>query len=399
MARYASSTMVQGPVLWVVLRLMKFHIFLIVLHHFKNWKKTLTTVRVLKAQVKNYKGPHSVQKIAHIKGRYFWDMYGEAWPSAGLIRNVKRECARINSSASDHPGLRNVLFGFTVKCPMQCEHCFEWDNLNIKEKLSFSDVCMIIEKLIAYGVGQIHLAGGEPMMRYEDMISLLKKYSSRAGFWMVTSGYQLTKDRALVLKEAGLTGVCVSIDHHDEHKHNEFRHHIASFAMAQKAALASREAGLVTALSLCVTKEFVSPENLDIYMEMARKLNVSFVQLLEPRAVGHYAGKDVQLSAEHKKVLEQLFLKVNNHPVYKKYPMVIYHEYYKPTLGCRGAGNGTLYIDPLGEVHACPFCRGTAGNLLTASVAECVNKLRLKGCAIPAPLPTIKRMGNSFAAV
>jgi len=274
---------------------------------------------------------------------------------------------------------------------MQCEHCFEWDNLNIRERLSFSDVCSITEKLIAYGVGQIHLGGGEPMMRYSEMLSLLKLYSSHTGFWIVTSGYQLTKERALELKAAGLTGVCVSIDHHDEQKHNEFRHYSNIFKMAREATAVAHEAGLVTALSLCATKEFISSENLDAYMGMAKELHVSFVQLLEPRAVGHYEGKDVHLSADKKLLLEQLFLKMNYNNSYKKYPMVIYHEYYKSTLGCRGGGAGAFYIDPLANVHACPFCRQSAGNLLTDSVAHCVDNLKQKGCAAPAPLPAIKR--------
>ncbi len=385
------SPMVHGIKLKLVTRLIKIHIFFIALFHFKNWRKTMTTVNVLKSRIKKYIGPKYIQRIAQVDGYYYWDMYGAGWPSSLFVRNVIRECERINSTDADHVGMRNVLFGFTVKCPMQCEHCFEWDNLNLKEKLSFEDVCLIIEKLIQYGVGQIHLGGGEPMMRYEDLLSLLKRYRNQVGFWIVTSGYQLTKERAYELKAAGLTGICVSIDHHDEQWHNEFRHHKKIFSMACEAAVAARETGMVTALSLCATREFLTHENLEAYMLMAKRLKVSFVQLLEPRATGHYAGKDVQLSDDHKKMLEQLFLKVSHDPSYSSYPAVIYHEYYKPTLGCRGAGAGAFYIDPLANVHACPFCRKSAGNLLTDSVADCVDKLKINGCASPAPLPPIIR--------
>lgn len=397
MGNRLKSPMVQGVKLNVVPRLIKMHIFLIALFHFKNWSKTLTTVNLLKSRIRQYIGPKSIQRIVQIDGYYYWDMYGAGWPSSLFVRNVIRELVRINSKDTDHVGMRNVLFGFTVKCPMQCEHCFEWDNLNLKEKLSFEDVCVIIEKLIKYGVGQIHLGGGEPMMRYEDLLSLLKRYRNQVGFWIVTSGYQLTKERAYELKAAGLTGVCVSIDHHDEQWHNEFRHHKKLFGMACEAAVASREAGMVTALSLCATREFLTQENLETYMVMAQKLNVGFVQVLEPRAAGHYAGKDVQLSDEQKKILEEMFLKVNHDPAYHQYPTVIYHEYYKSTLGCRGAGAGAFYIDPLANVHACPFCRKAVGNLLTESVAECVDKLRSNGCASPSPLPAIRHKQPALA--
>jgi len=36
-------------------------------------------------------------------------------------------------------------------------------------------------------------------------------------------------------------------------------------------------------------------------------MGVSFIQILEPRAVGHYTGKDVMLDANHEKILEGFF--------------------------------------------------------------------------------------------
>jgi MoaA/NifB/PqqE/SkfB family radical SAM enzyme len=95
--------------------------------------------------------------------------------------------------------------------------------------------------------------------------------------------------------------------------------------------------------------------------------------------------------------LEQLFLKMNYDDAYRQYPAAIYHEYYKTTLGCRGAGNGAFYIDPLGEVHACPFCRKSAGNLLTDQVDECVDRMRKKGCAVPLTPPTQKEEAELIA--
>lgn len=377
--------MVTGPLLKVAIALMKAHIFLIALFHLKDWNKTVVTIRLLQGKIKKYIGPNSIQKIALVGGRFHWDMYGEGWPSSGFIRNVKRECSRVNASPYDHVGMRNVLFGLTTKCPLQCEHCYEWNNLNVRERLGFADLQTIIEKLVAYGVGQIHLGGGEPMMRFEEIIQLLKLYSHQAGFWIVTSGYQFTAERAILLKASGLTGVCVSIDHHEEEPHNNFRHYRQSYEMAQTAARAARKAGLVTALSLCATREYTQRQNIASYVKMGRKLGVSFIQFLEPRAVGHYEGKDVMLSDDQKKILESVFLETNTTRAHQKDPIVIYHEYYKPTLGCRGSGNGALYIDPLGEVHACPFCRKSSGNMLRDEMESCVERLLGTGCPVPLP--------------
>jgi MoaA/NifB/PqqE/SkfB family radical SAM enzyme len=199
--------------------------------------------------------------------------------------------------------------------------------------------------------------------------------------------------RARELKDAGLTGVCVSLDHHEEMMHNYFRHHAQAYTMAKEAVAACREAGLVTGLSLCATKEFVSEENLNAYLELAKEWGVAFIQILEPRAVGHYQGKDVNLSADQKRMLENTFIKVNTNFSFRAYPIIIYHEFYQATLGCRGGGKGSFYIDPQGEVHPCPFCRRSEGNLLYDSVEKCVDNLLKSGC--PMVIPEAEKIDKS----
>jgi hypothetical protein len=99
-------------------------------------------------------------------------------------------------------------------------------------------------------------------------------------------------------------------------------------------------------ISLCVTKDFLDRQNLQKYLELTKQLGASFVQLLEPKAVGHYEGKPVQLSIAEKQGLSDFYLETQRLPVYNQYPIVLYHEHYKKTLGCRGAGVGNFYIDP-----------------------------------------------------
>lgn len=381
----------------MITTIIQIHIIYILLRHLKSLKKALQTARKFRAQIKLYRGQNGIQKLIKVGRKYYWDMYGAAWPSAGFVRNVKRECNRVNASGVAHVGMRNVLFAITTKCPLQCEHCFEWNNLNKPERLSLSDLHLSIDKLIAYGAGQIHLSGGEPMMRYDDIISLLKTYHHKVGFWIYTSGYGVSPGKAKALKKAGLTGMSISLDHFDEGWHNKFRHYKNAFNIAQEAVDACREAGLVTTLTICVTKEFISRQNLETYLQMAKSLGVSFVQILEPKAVGHYEGKPVHLSTDEKKVLSDFYLETISNPQYQDFPGVMYHEHYKESLGCRGAGNGAFYIDPLGGVHACPFCRHSVGNLVTDSIEDCVNRLWSNGCGVT-ELPKIKeRVAPVFA--
>ena len=43
-------------------------------------------------------------------------------------------------------------------------------------------------------------------------------------------------------------------------------------------------------------------KNLMKYMELARELNVPFVRFLEARKAGNYAGKDILLKTENKRL-------------------------------------------------------------------------------------------------
>jgi MoaA/NifB/PqqE/SkfB family radical SAM enzyme len=383
----ARPVFVTGLWLRLVLLAMKVHVLISLIRHLKSLPKAVQTGHQFQTQISQYKGKNSQVRMVYLNGQYHWDMYAAPWPSSSFVANGIRESNRINSAPGTHVGMRNVIFAITTKCPLQCEHCFEWNNLNVPEKLSVEDLKQSVQKLIDYGVGQIHLSGGEPMMRYADIITLLNNFRNHTSFWIVTSGFGFTRERAHALKQSGLIGVSISLDHVDEHEHNNFRHHKQAYSMAVEAAQYCVEVGLLVNLSVCVTKAFLNQQNLRQYLEQANQLGASFVQLLEPKAVGHYEGKPVQLSPEERQVLAEFFYE-SQRAHYSKHPIVLYHEHYKTTLGCRGAGIGNFYIDPLGNVHACPFCRHSVANIVKDSVATSVQRLWGGGCL--APLPVVK---------
>jgi MoaA/NifB/PqqE/SkfB family radical SAM enzyme len=198
--------------------------------------------------------------------------------------------------------------------------------------------------------------------------------------WVNTSGYRLTHDKALRLKEAGLTGVVISLDHFEEEKHNAFRNYREAYYWAMEAAKNALEEGLVVAFSVCLSEELSTEETLMEYMTLARNRGAHFVQFLEPMAVGHYAGKDVALSKEAKQRIEAFFLKMNFGKDHTDYPLIAYHGYYQRRVGCFSAGKKAIYIDADGHLNPCPFCLKSYGNLLEGGLEEKVRKMAGVGC-------------------
>ena len=192
------------------------------------------------------------------------------------------------------------------------------------------------------------------------MTTLNRTPKSRTGdrFCTLTSGCNLTPEKARQLKKEGLTGVRISLDHWDKEKHNDFRGSEKSFEWAVNAAINCKKAGLVIGFSACVTKEFLTEENLKKYLILAKKMNAAFIFLLEPRVTGHFKGQDVTLSEDEVKVIESFYLNANSSIEFENYPVVIYPGYHERRIGCFGAGIRYLYIDSEGSVHSCPFCQG-----------------------------------------
>ncbi|MFY0689973.1 MAG: radical SAM protein [Cyclobacteriaceae bacterium] len=321
-----------------------------------------------------------IRKLSKMGGRYFWDHHQAGWPSRAFNQDFKWIITQELYPEKRHPeSVRYVLLMITKKCPLNCEHCFEWDEINKKETLSLDDLKTIVNKYQNLGTAQFLLGGGEPLSRYNELIELLEHASNTSDFWLSTSAFGLTKPKARALKTAGLTGLSISLDHYNPDDHNTFRGNHRSYEQVMNAIAIAHEVGLAVSLSVCTTRNFISPENLSAYADLALRKNVSFIQLIEPRAAGRYAGKDVQLSQSHYDVLDEFYDKLNNDPVYSHYPIVIHPGYYQRQFGCAGAGIRSITIDTDGNIIACPFCRKKSKST-KLNTSELLKEIQHEGC-------------------
>jgi MoaA/NifB/PqqE/SkfB family radical SAM enzyme len=291
----------------------------------------------------------------------------------------KAEMTRISKQQKNAP-LSTVIMAITSKCILKCDHCYEWKNLSKTDVLTPDNLKTILTRLRAYGVNHIQLSGGEPLERFSDLTDLMISAGKGIDFWLLTSGYSLTHEKALILKNSGLTGADISLDHWLESEHNKSRGNPKSFYWAKEAVLNCRKAGLATTLSICTFRDFISHNDLMKYAELAKEWGVGFIRLLEPRNTGRYNGENIELEKEHTDMLEEFFLKMNTSDYFLDYPIVTYPGYNQRRTGCLGAGDRYLYIDSKGDIHACPFCQRIAGNAVSGSIDDAVMILKNSGC-------------------
>jgi len=314
-----------------------------------------------------------------VSGRYFLNINMPGWPSAAFESFVRHEMNRIRPFPGKQNRWQTLVFSITSRCPLHCEHCYEWSNLSSEETLTLEQLKKIIRRFQEMGVANIQLSGGEPLCRFQDLLELLASAQPGTDFWLLSSGWGLDRAKALALKQAGLTGIALSLDHWQAEAHDRFRGMPGAFDQVWKAAQYAQEAGLAVALSLCATREFVSEDNLDRYLQLAQEKGVWIVRILEPRAVGHFHGQDIELDDKQLDLMDNWFLKVNSDPGKGKLPLLDYLIYYQRRTGCFG-GDRYLYIDSRGDMHACPFCQNAAGHALDASWEKALAALREQGC-------------------
>lgn len=383
-----SPEKIAGPVLlnrwrsfWAMRRI-RWHLFKLILGQIRNPVKAIRAMHRLIKIRRQYLGDAPFSKVAQVDGRYYYEYNTPGWPSQAYDDYHLTELNRIAPFQHQPFAFKNVIVAITKKCALRCEHCFEWDALNGKEKLTVANLLAIVRQFQELGVGQMQFSGGEPLLRLPALTTILQTAQPGTDFWVITSGHLLTLENARTLKQAGLTGVTISLDHTNPLLHNQFRGFAEAYDWVEKAAANAGRVGLVIGLSLCATKAFVTEENLMQYAQLASRLGAAFIQVLEPRAVGHYAGQPVGLSTAQQKMLEDFYTKLNYQPAFQHLPLVVYYDYQRRRAGCAAAADRHVYVDTDGQLHACPFCQKSAGSALEPDIKSSLNNLRQAGCPV-----------------
>tara|TARA_B110000902_G_scaffold266465_1_gene354305 strand:+ start:1801 stop:3045 length:1245 start_codon:yes stop_codon:yes gene_type:complete len=350
---------------------------------FKLYRTPLRVMRILNLLRKRRNlllGGNNVYKVVSVANKHFWRINIPAWESPFFDTFLKSELHRLEPHNYSIHRLTLTYLAITKKCPLKCEHCFEWDNLNKKEKISTENIDTMIENIQSIGSTNIAFTGGEPMLRVNEIIRAINKYKGNSAFWILTSGFNFTSKSAQALKVAGLTGIVVSIDHHDPYQHDVFRMTEGSFRDALTAVKLGIENDLVTVISTCVTQAKATREYLDEFMRFSKDLGVGFIQFLEPKPVGHYAMKNVILKPEQIQVLEEVFLSYNQEAEYLDFPIIVYHGFYQRRVGCMASGNRMVYVDTNGDFMKCPFCHNKKGSLLDENFESIINEMNIESC-------------------
>ncbi|MCH8327698.1 MAG: GTP 3',8-cyclase MoaA [Candidatus Marinimicrobia bacterium] len=171
------------------------------------------------------------------------------------------------------------------RCNLRCIYCMPEQGIDFvpqAELLSVEEMNRLIRVIAGAGVSKVRFTGGEPLM-HPEILPLVSAAAGTAGIASVhvTTNGLLLKDMAADLKQAGLSGINISLDTLREDRFAQ---------IARRPRLADALAGLEAALSVgfaavkinvVALRGFNEDEVVD-FAEMTREANITvrFIELM-----------------------------------------------------------------------------------------------------------------------
>ncbi len=274
-----------------------------------------------------------------------------------------------------------VSISTTNSCPYSCAFCSTDARKSTDTDLDEELLKNTIRQVESLGVSSIILHGGEPLYRYDRFLRLVKAVNSDTCLWMFTTGYGATPERARELKDNGLFGVWVSLDHYEPDVHNKMRGHPEAFQNACRAVQYFKDAGVYTCLSLVPPKEFEGFQHFERYYDMAKRLGVAEIRVMETKPSGREACRGVK---SHSTTLAQLQRDLHRNRKFRDHPPLSGLSTWleqDPAFGCQCRFE-YLFITSTGEVQPCEATQISFGNIRQEDFLEIYKRVC---AAFPSP--------------
>jgi len=302
-------------------------------------------------------------KYVEFEQKIFMDSFAPHWPSTA---SDSVQESFIQWPQQERHFIDYAVFAITNRCMFRCKHCYAIGMLRNRDILTLEELLCTAKHLQDVGIGILSLEGGEPLLRFDDLVEVMQSLRPGTAIWMATTGYGLTEKMAYRLKEAGLTGVTISLDHYEPETHNAFRGNPKAFSEAAGAVKLFRNVGIFPVMAIVPTKDMLNDEGLYRYLELAKELGAGMIQVLDPMPSGRYLNEDESFFS--KKQLDQLIafqIEVNTSKKFHDYPAVSSRAYLEDDSrdGCGMGGFSNIYIDASGNVQPCVYLNVSFGNI------------------------------------
>jgi pyrroloquinoline quinone biosynthesis protein E len=249
-----------------------------------------------------------------------------------------------------------LLAELTYACPLHCPYCSNPLNLgDYQEELTTQQWLRVIAEAAELGVLQLHLSGGEPLLR-RDLVDIVRCASGHGMYTnLVTSASGLSSRRAEQLRAAGLDHVQISIQA-DEQALSDRIAGLPSFDRKLAAARLVKKLGWPLTLNVVLHRHNI--DRLGRILDLAEELQADRVELANTQYYG-WAQRNREALLPSRAQLEraETVVRAARERLRGQMEMIYvipdyYSKYPKPCMG--GWGRQQLTVVPNGDVLPCP---------------------------------------------
>lgn len=194
--------------------------------------------------------------------------------------------------------LRDLRISVTDRCNFRCPYCMPREIfgpnfvfLSRNDLLTFEEIARAARLFVRSGVEKIRLTGGEPLLRrdLERLVEMLAAIDGLRDLTLTTNGSLLTREKARLLREAGLQRITISLDSLDDAVFRSMNDADFPVAKVLDAIDAAAEAGLAPVKIDMVVKRGINDDGI---VDMARRFRGSghIVRFIEYMDVGNSNG-------------------------------------------------------------------------------------------------------------
>ncbi|WP_037068399.1 pyrroloquinoline quinone biosynthesis protein PqqE [Pseudonocardia acaciae] len=249
-----------------------------------------------------------------------------------------------------------LLAELTYRCPLACAYCSNPVNYgDYRDELTTRAWRRVLGEAADLGVLQLHLSGGEPLLR-RDLVELVRTATGLGLYTnLVTSALGLSRRRAHELRAAGLDHVQISVQA-DEPVLSDRIAGISSFRRKVAAARLVKELGWPLTVNVVLHRQNI--DRIAAVLDRAEELAADRVELANTQYYGWARlNRGALLPSRAQLERAEAVVRAARERLAGRMEVVYvlpdyYGRYPKPCMG--GWGRRQLTVAPNGDVLPCP---------------------------------------------
>ncbi|MCK9317765.1 radical SAM protein [Methanoculleus sp.] len=299
-----------------------------------------------------------------------------AIPGAAILRHQKRAAAARKRHEQEGLLVPPVMIvSVTARCNLACAGCYmHGRGGNHRAEMEPEVLASVVDEATGLGVSIVVLAGGEPLVRMEEIFCLVRAHP-QVLFAVFTNG--LLIDGAVADLLAGCRNVVPVISFEGSREHTDRRRGDGVYDRLLSATACLKDRNVFFGCSLTTTRENFADVTDEAFVRQMLLAGVRVFTYVEyvPMAPG---TEDLVLAPEQKTELQAVLASHN-----RQFPALFIgfpgdEDAYG---GCLAAGRGFVHVSPSGDLEPCPAAPYSDVNLAAVPLREALrsrllNRLR-----------------------